>query len=169
MKKLALLLAAVLVLTAGFAVTAYADDELILEFHDLSAEELGSICLPQSGEMYHHPEFFSNSTTLTLSNTSSRHTFIKLYNADDRLVSSVFVREGEKVSIYIPGGEYYLKQAFGTTWVNEKELFGPEGEYWMCTVSGSTTLPLKSGGVYRISTGGGGNLFDRKELQPGNF
>ena len=125
--------------------------------------------LPRSGELYHNPGYLSSSANFTISNSSANHTYVKFYSENGDLVSTVFIRKGERVKIFIPGGVYRMRQAFGDTWYGEDDVFGPAGKYWRCCINGSYDLPLKRAGVYVISTGSGGQAISKEAVDLGTF
>jgi len=80
------------------------------------------------------------------------------FEKDGELQSLCFIRDGERVTIYIPTGTYTIKMGSGTIWYGEDELFGPdiagiasystvvdrftnpgEGKYWQFTLSSPET------------------------------
>ncbi|MCL2812247.1 MAG: hypothetical protein FWD25_10240 [Clostridia bacterium] len=80
------------------------------------------------------------------------------FTKDGELQSLCFIRDGERVTIYIPAGTYTVMMGSGTIWYGEEELFGPniggiagystsierfsnpgEGRYWRFTLSSPET------------------------------
>ena len=55
--------------------------------------------------------------------------YFEVYDKDKKSVVSLFVAGENSVETWLPGGNYYIKEATGTKWYGEKELFGDEGTY----------------------------------------
>ena len=129
----------------------------------------GSLEMPKSSELYHNPAYLSSSANFTINNAGTNHTYIKMYAENGDFVSGIFIRKGERVRIYLPGGVYRMRQAFGSRWYGEEQMFGSEGLYWQCTVNGKSELPLKRAGVYVISTSGNGEQISKQALDRHSF
>ena len=65
----------------------------------------------------------------TAEETEEVYRYIAVYTKDHELVESLFIRGIGSVKTNIPPGEYYVKDALGTEWYGEKELFGEDGTY----------------------------------------
>lgn len=108
--------------------------------------------LPETGEKYHNEDYASHQCEFTIDNTGFKNTLIKLYTAGGDLVCTVFIRADESATLNLPAGTYTMNQAYGDNWFGDTDLFGNEGRYWKCKVSGSYEFTLESGNGYTMSS-----------------
>ena len=88
--------------------------------------------MPETGELWHDENMISNNMRLDfVTNEEDENTgmYIVVYTKENELVEKIFIRGSGTVETWIPEGGYYIKDAFGTSWFGEKELFGKDGEY----------------------------------------
>jgi len=77
----------------------------------------------------------------------------RLYDDNGKLVQQVLLSPNESKTISFPSGYYTLKIAEGANWINDKEAFGPDGEYSSTSVYG-----FEAGSTYRIGSGNRGDF-----------
>ena len=88
--------------------------------------------MPETGELWHNEDMMSDNMKLEFvvnSEDESIGRYIAVYTADRALAASLFVNGSGTVETWIPGGDYYIKDATGSVWYGENELFGPDGHY----------------------------------------
>ncbi len=68
-------------------------------------------------------------------------------------MQQVLLSPNESKTISFPSGYYTLKIAEGANWINDKEAFGPDGEYSSTSVYG-----FEAGSTYRIGSGNRGDF-----------
>lgn len=67
---------------------------------------------------------------LKIFNHPDSHAFLKLIRANDQAeVMRIFVRQDEKIEIYLPLGSYKILIARGKNWYGDKIRFGPDTDY----------------------------------------
>ena len=126
---------------------------------DLS--ERAQACLqdfPEHGVTYTHPDYVSSAVPLTINNRSG-NTYFKIYNdSGDVLVMTIFIREGNSITVTLPAGTYQMNEAHGDLWFGEKDMFGDGGHYFHCKFDGEDNATLQWGYRYEISTTYGFNF-----------
>ena len=88
--------------------------------------------MPETGELWHDKDMASDKMRLDFvvnEDDNAIGTYIAVYTEDNNLVETVFIQGSGTVETWIPGGTYCIKDASGTVWFGEKELFGKEGKY----------------------------------------
>lgn len=64
--------------------------------------------------------------------SNDKHYWIELRDwQSNKVVTTAFIRAGEKIEILIPFGLYKLRYAVGTLWYGESQLFGSKVKYEM--------------------------------------
>lgn len=56
-------------------------------------------------------------------------TYLEVYTADHKRAAAFFIKGTGEARAELPGGNYYIKDATGTEWYGETEMFGPDGHY----------------------------------------
>jgi hypothetical protein len=87
---------------------------------------------PETGEIWHDENMYSKNMCLIFTVADEEDDvcqYIAVYTRDRELVESLFIRGTDSVETWIPPGEYYVRNAKGTVWYGEQELFGDEGTY----------------------------------------
>ena len=98
-------------------------------------EERAAACvqpMPETGEIWHNENMKSDQMRLDFDvNEIDENVgrYIAVYTEDKELVETLFVKGSGTVETWLPGGNYYVKDASGTAWYGETELFGRDGEY----------------------------------------
>ena len=98
-------------------------------------EERAAACIqpmPANGELWHSDSLKSDEMQLVLtveSEDSDTGRYFAVYTDKKELAETLFIKGAGSVETWLPGGNYYIKDAFGTEWYGEKELFGPDGHY----------------------------------------
>ena len=79
----------------------------------------------ETGELYINPDYTKNTVKFTFYGVkdSNDDAFIEVYNGSV-LVSTCYVKHGEKLKVYYPTGAYGFKVYYGDTWYGLKEKFG---------------------------------------------
>ena len=88
--------------------------------------------MPQTGEIWHDENMISDNMRLdfiTFEEDENIGRYIAVYTKENNLVETIFIQGSGTVETWIPSGTYCIKDASGTTWFGEKELFGKEGKY----------------------------------------
>ena len=88
--------------------------------------------MPETGEIWHDENMTSDQMRLDFDVNETNENvgrYIAVYTEDKELVETVFVKGTGTVETWLPGGNYYVKDASGTEWYGETELFGRDGEY----------------------------------------
>ena len=88
--------------------------------------------MPETGELWHNTDLESDEMILSFDvNEQDSNTgwYISVYTEDKKPAATVFVKGSGTVETKLPGGNYYIKDAKGTEWYGEDELFGPDGHY----------------------------------------
>ncbi len=116
---------------SGFYYTAYKAFLLLSGFSDASARAQACIQTPpESGELYHHPDYAKNISIYIRNKGKSLGLMVKFYAMDSSdLVSVVYVALGRRVKIRLPRGNYICKCAWGPQWFGDKEYFGDNAFY----------------------------------------
>ena len=109
---------------------------------------------PGNGAVYHN-DSYSDSCELTIINEGNPNAYYKLYIGDD-LVITAFVNAGENATFMLPAGTYRMNKAYGERWFGPEDMFGDEGNYFVCSFGGETTVTLEANNGYEISSGGEG-------------
>lgn len=110
---------------------------------------------PSSSVLYQNSDYKSSAVELKFKNKGKKDNFIKLYNSDDTLVATVYVRDDSSATVHIPEGTYHINKAYGNTWFGEKDMFGDQGVYTKCKVNDGFDFSLKSGFIYTLSSDSG--------------
>ena len=98
-------------------------------------EQRAEECLqpvPETGEIWHDENMISDKMKLVFNVNEENpefYRYFEVYDKDKKPVVSLFIAGENSVEIWLPGGDYYVKQAEGTKWYGENELFGDEGTY----------------------------------------
>jgi tetratricopeptide (TPR) repeat protein len=79
--------------------------------------------------------------------------FMKLYGKDGALVTSVFLRAKDSLTVELPAGTYRLNQATGANWFGTEIMFGTRGVYTTLHFNESDELVLESLHEYKITLG----------------
>ena len=98
-------------------------------------EQRAAACVqpaPETGEIWHDENMYSDNMCLIFTVDEEEDDvcqYIAVYTKNRELVESLFIRGTGSVETWIPSGEYYVRNATGTDWYGEQELFGDEGAY----------------------------------------
>ena len=125
--------------------------------------------LPSKNILYHNPDYESSAVELTIKNSGSRHTYIKLYTSKDKPVARIFIKKGGSATIHLTSGTYHLNRAYGDDWYGKKDMFGDMGSYMRCMVNGSYNFTLNSGYIYTLGQGTGGSAVSGTTVGSGDF
>jgi len=108
---------------------------------------------PKNGELYRNPDFKSKSCSVTIKvGDTGESLYLKIYTADDVLVSTVFVTSGQKTKIKLPSGSYRMKAAYGVEWFGKTDMFGNAGYYEVLIFEDGTDIDtLSSKYIYTLS------------------
>ena len=124
--------------------------ETIPDYKD--ASDLAASCLqdlPQSGD-YAMNAGSSSSMTIEAPTSGDNSVYLKIYDMDGNTVGKVFIRANESATIYIDGGTYTMKVAYGTEWYGEIDLFGPWGTYSQLMNGDTEYFELNGGYTYTL-------------------
>lgn len=74
--------------------------------------------------------------------------YIKINNASTgETFISVYIREGDSITVYLPVGQYRIRYATGSKWYGWDELFGPDGDY----LTFKETISIKKDNKYSLT------------------
>lgn len=128
--------------------------------------------MPETGELWHDENMISDNMRLDfVANEEDENTgmYIVVYTKDNNLVEKVFIKGSGTVETWIPEGSYYIKDAFGTMWFGEKELFGKDGEYETMLFYEDDEDPylvsLSKGNIWTITINSTNDLGDHVESE----
>ena len=148
---------------------AYVAFSAILDFEDAASRAEDCIQpFPDTGELYHNEDYATRSCSLTIrtpEEESSRN-YIKIYSDSGDLVSTIAINSGGSAKVWLPAGEYRIKNAYSDGgWFGEEDLFGDDGIYnVLMNGSGDNELfKLEKNYAYTLSlrtSGGSGNDVD---------
>lgn len=88
--------------------------------------------MPQTGELMHDESMVSDKMELEIvvnEENGELGRYFAVYTADHVLAETLFIKGAGTIETMLPGGNYYIKDASGTEWYGEKELFGKDGHY----------------------------------------
>ena len=112
---------------------AYVAFQEIIDFKDAASRAEDCIQpFPGTGELYHNEDYATRSCSLTIrtpEDESSRN-YIKIYSDSGDLVSTIAINSGDSAKVWLPAGEYRIKNAYSDGgWFGEEDLFGDDGVY----------------------------------------
>ena len=110
------------------------------------------LAAPKNGELYHNENYNFSQTQLTVYNSSSNDSFLKLYAVNGDLVCSFYIASEKKATVRVPEGTYTLNQAYGTRWFGPEDMFGDEGAYYRQLFGDTYEFTMESEYIYEIST-----------------
>ncbi len=84
--------------------------------------------LPESGTVFLGDDLFRGSE-LTIHTADDEACYVKLKQDDGSDVFSFFVRAGERATVPVPFGSYYVFFAYGTDWYGPEFVFGDDTSY----------------------------------------
>lgn len=93
---------------------------------------------PESGEIWRNPDIPGEDSSLTFivkDSDDSQGMCFRMYNADDHLVSVVFVKGNSSATACVPVGTYHIMEGSGAEWYGLSERFGPDAYYGYLTFS----------------------------------
>ena len=88
--------------------------------------------MPATGELWHNESMKSDAMYLNLtvsSEDSNVGRYFAIYTDKKELAATIFIKGEGTVQTHLPGGNYYIKDASGTEWYGDIELFGADGHY----------------------------------------
>ncbi|MCR5067443.1 MAG: hypothetical protein K6A14_05240, partial [Erysipelotrichaceae bacterium] len=124
----------------------------ISDFRD--AQKMADSCLqsrPGNGIVYRASS--SKAVGLTIYDTSNgEDMFVKIYNSNDKLVETLYIRDGSKATAYLPAGSFRIALASGkgAEWYGTVETFGPNGTYQRLLLTGSGEYYSFKSGKYTL-------------------
>ena len=110
---------------------------------------------PGNGVVYRNDSYSSDACELTIVNSGNPNAYYKLYIGSD-LVMTVFINADESATFTLPAGVYNMNKAYGDMWFGPDDMFGDDGNYFVCSFGGNTSVELEANNAYEISTGGEG-------------
>ena len=123
--------------------------ESISEYED--AYDRAEACvqpLPETGD---YLVSGGSSSSLTIEAPSGDNAvYIKIYDTDGDTVCKTFIRSGESATVWIDGGTYTMKVAYGTEWYGEIDVFGDYGTYSQLMNGDTELFELNNGYTYTL-------------------
>lgn len=138
------------------------------------AYDLADSCIqsrPETGFIIRNTQ--STSVSVTVRDTQDyEDLYIKVYDSNDDLVESLYIRDGSYATAYFPGGSYRMSVAWGDgdEWYGPEECFGPDGSYQRLLLSGSSEYYSFPGGAsFNLSFNASDGNVGSKSTSYGNF
>ena len=107
---------------------------------------------PSTGIVYRNTS--SGSVDVTIyDNKDEEDMFVKIYDSSDKLVESLYIRDGSSATAYFQAGSFRMAIAMGEGdyWYGPKEAFGSSGTYQRLLLNGSNEYySFPSGGSYTL-------------------
>ena len=123
--------------------------ESVSEYED--AYDRAEACvqpLPETGD---YLVSGGSSSSLTIEAPSGDNAvYIKVYDTDGNTVCKTFIRSGESATVWIDGGTYTMKVAYGTEWYGEIDVFGDYGTYSQLMNGDTELFELNNGYTYTL-------------------
>ncbi|MGI6546449.1 MAG: hypothetical protein ACOX2M_08560 [Fastidiosipilaceae bacterium] len=126
------------------------------------ADERMSTCVqsfPSTGESYRNQDYKNSNLSLAIvpPKSDGSRNYIKIYTADNVLVSCITIAEGGEATVSLPQGSYRIKAAYGYgDWFGETDMFGEDGYYSVLTngVGDNELFSLESNNSYTLTLRG---------------
>ena len=109
---------------------------------------------PKTGQTYRNDAYKSKSCPITIKTPDDGlHSYLKFYSENGDLVCCMFIASGKSTRVSLPAGNYQIKEATGTNWFGEEEMFGLEGaSYYALTFGdGAITTTLERNYIYTLT------------------
>jgi hypothetical protein len=102
---------------------------------------------PNDGLVRFYSDTGARLARLTISAGSGADFFVKLVDAaTGRDIGAYFVSGGSSVTAFAQAGSFIVKQASGTNWCGDQDLFGPQTAF----EKGTRQVTLGDGGAYTL-------------------
>ena len=151
--------------------SAYLSFQKCYDFKD--ASELIESChqeRPASGIIYNNT---SSSVSVTIYDTSDdEDMFIKIYDSDDNLIESIYIRDGSSATARFQAGSTRMAIASGDSedWFGPNEAFGGMGTYQRLLLDGNNEyFNFPSGGAFTLRFNVNNGNVDHKSSSYGDF
>lgn len=135
--------------------TAYTLYSAMPDYFDSSEQAQNCIqTAPKTGQTYRNDAHKSKSCPITVKTPDDDlNSYLKFYSENGDLVCCMFIASGKSARVSLPAGNYQIKEATGTNWFGEEEMFGLEGaSYYALTFGdGATTTTLKRNYIYTLT------------------
>lgn len=135
--------------------TAYTLYSAMPEYSDSSDRAQNCIqTAPKNGQTYRNDAYKSKSCPITVKTPDDGlNSYLKFYSENGDLVCCMFIASGKSARVSLPAGNYQIKEATGTNWFGEEEMFGLEGaSYYALTFGdGATTTTLERNYIYTLT------------------
>ena len=138
------------------------------------AAELAESCYqerPSSGIIYRNTT--SGSVSVTIYDTKDDDDmFVKIYDSDDMLVESLYIRDGSSATAYFQGGSFRMAIATGESeyWFGPNEAFGALGSYQRLLLNGNNEYySFPSGNSFTLKFNVSNGNVDNKPSNYGDF
>ena len=98
---------------------------------------------PQTSVLFNTSNLTDFNPAIAIKNGSGLDHLIKIYNSRENCVSMAYVRRGDTLEIELEPGNYTIKSASGTQWLDKFDFFGPRTTYSKySTLDGNTSMIL---------------------------
>ncbi len=138
------------------------------------AEELAESCFqarPVSGILYRNAS--SGSVEITVYDTNdNKDMYLKIYDENNELVESLYIRDGESATAYFQGGSFRMAVAYGENgwWFGPEESFGTTGTYQRLLLNGvDEYYEFPSGASYTLRFDVDDGNVNRRSSDYGDF
>ncbi|MBR4471753.1 MAG: zinc ribbon domain-containing protein [Erysipelotrichaceae bacterium] len=138
------------------------------------ASELADSCFqerPSSGVIYR--DTTSRSVSVTIYDTSDGDDmFVKIYDENDKLVETLYIRDGSSATASFQGGKFRMALAMGDSewWFGTNEAFGGYGVYQRLLLNGNNEYySFPSGNSYTLKFNVRDGNVDHKSSNYGDF
>lgn len=84
---------------------------------------------PQTSIQFNKSNLTDFNPEIAIKNGSGLDHLIKIYNGSENCISMAYVRRDSSIKIELEPGNYIIKSASGSQWLNEIDFFGPKTVY----------------------------------------
>jgi tetratricopeptide (TPR) repeat protein len=154
-------------LSEGHNYAAYERFSQLGDYEDAADRaEACKVSMPSTGIIWQDSAWFSVASSIVLEAGNMQESgFYKLY-AGGSCIATVFLNPGGSVEVEVPAGTYEIKEATGSQWWGDTDIFGPNGFYSQMTFEGDvTTFEVAYNRIITITmrVGSGGNVGSESE------
>ncbi len=142
--------------------------------HILDSDDLAASCIqerPATGIVERNTQ--AGTVSVTISDTKDDDDmFIKIYDSNNALVESLYIRDGASATAYFGGGSYRMAVAWGDgeKWFGKDETFGSYGSYQRLLLTGSSEyFTFPAGNSYTLSFNSSNGNVGSKSSNYGDF
>ncbi|MBR2727879.1 MAG: zinc-ribbon domain-containing protein [Solobacterium sp.] len=142
--------------------------------HILDSDDLAASCIqerPATGIVERNTQAGTVSVTIT-DTKDDDDMFIKIYDSNNALVETLYIRDGASATAYFGGGSYRMAIAWGdgSKWFGKEETFGSYGSYQRLLLTGSSEyFTFPAGNSYTLTFNSSNGNVGSKSSNYGDF